>query len=371
MNNNKKLNLAAPISQTGYGQVGFNVVKELVRANVDVCLSLPNIPNSQLEKYLSLQRTGEDLALLLPLVQKFKNEFHYDSDCVGIWHQFEMQSRYGRGKLYGWPIFELNKFSEVEKHHLRYPDELIVCSKWAADIVSAELNRDAIVIPLGVDRDIFSSENFANNNATDSTIFMNCGKWEYRKGHDVLPEIFNKAFLPTDDVELWLCCNNPFLSALENRNWQNLYLDTPLGKAGKIKFFGPFGSQYELASIMSQCDCGVFPSRAEGWNLEALELLSMGKNIVITNYSAHQEFCNSKNSYLINIDNEEDAFDGKWFYGNGQWAEIENLQVDEFVGCLRFIHKNKAKTQNDEGIDTAKRFSWKNSTELLMAKVFT
>ena len=64
------------------------------------------------------------------------------------------------------------------------------------------------VIPLGVDRGIFT-ETVSNRS---ETIFFNCGKWEFRKGHDFIVEAFNEAFEPSDDVELWLMCDNPFLS---------------------------------------------------------------------------------------------------------------------------------------------------------------
>ena len=68
---------------------------------------------------------------------------------------------------------------------------------------------------------------------------------------------------------------------------------------------------------MSQTDCGVFPARAEGWNLELLEMMSCGKNVIATNYSSHTEFCNSENCMLVETTELEDAHDGKWFRGQG------------------------------------------------------
>ena len=67
---------------------------------------------------------------------------------------------------------------------------------------------------------------------------------------------------------------------------------------------------------MSKVDVGIFPSRAEGWNLEILELMSCGKHIITTNYSAHTEFCNKENALLVDIDELETAYDGKWFLGS-------------------------------------------------------
>ena len=84
----------------------------------------------------------------------------------------------------------------------------------------------------------------------------------------------------------------------------------------RIRILPRLNTHEDVAVIMSQADVGVFPSRAEGWNLEALEMLSMGKHLIITDYSAHTEFCNKDNSRLIQIDEMEDAHDGIWFHGH-------------------------------------------------------
>lgn len=123
-------------------------------------------------------------------------------------------------------------------------------------------------------------------------------------------------------------------------------------------------------SIMRQVDCGVFPSRAEGWNLELLEMMAMGKHVIATNYSAHTEFCTPVNSRLINIDNLETAFDGVFFDGQcGLWAELAQEQKDVTIEYMRDVHTLKQDGQliaNQNGIDTGKQFSWKNSAQELI-----
>ena len=91
----------------------------------------------------------------------------------------------------------------------------------------------------------------------------------------------------------------------------------------------------QVYNIMSQVDCGVFPSRGEGWNLELLEMMSAGKHVVATDYSAHTEFCTKENSGLVSISDVEPAFDGKWFFGQGNWAKIS-------------AHENESLHENDE-----------------------
>ena len=113
---------------------------------------------------------------------------------------------------------------------------------------------------------------------------------------------------------------------------------------------------------MRSIDCGIFPSRAEGWNLEILELMSAGKHIITTNYSAHTEFCNEKNSMLVTPSGLETAIDGVFFNGFGEWASLEGLE-QEFVEHMRSIYaqwkkNSKQRLVNEEGIKTANEFSW-------------
>ena len=116
---------------------------------------------------------------------------------------------------------------------------------------------------------------------------------------------------------------------------------------------------------MKQADCGVFPSRAEGWNLELLEMMACGKQVIATNYSAHTEFCDNKNTLLVDIEKLETAHDGVFFNGScGRWASIEQKQKDQIVSHMRTVYTNKKHNSlclNEEGVKTALRFSWDNS----------
>jgi glycosyltransferase involved in cell wall biosynthesis len=206
-----------------------------------------------------------------------------------------------------------------------------------------------------------------NGNPRRTTIFLNCGKWEKRKGHDVLVEAFNKAFNHSDDVELWMMCDNPFIGNV-NDQWRSLYKDSKLGN--KIRIIPRQETQEDVYKIMCLSDCGVFPSRGEGWNLEVLEMMSCGKNVITTNYSAHTEFCNNNNSKLIEIDNLETAFDGLFFDGKcGLWAEFADNQLDQLIEHMKEIHRKKQDNDlyaNLSGIETSKQLSWKKSAEELV-----
>jgi hypothetical protein len=86
--------------------------------------------------------------------------------------------------------------------------------------------------------------------------------------------------------------------------------------------------------------------------------------VIATNYSAHTEFCNRDNSYLVDIDETEKAFDGKAFNGQGNWAKIGQKQKDQTIEYMKYVCDNRIKN-NPEGIKTAKKLSWNNSANII------
>jgi len=357
------INLQTPINNLGYGVAGYNILKELYRRDNSVAL----YPIGQPEP-------AEDL-----VAQAMNNitKLNLDRPHVKIWHQHDLFQRVGRGKYFGFPIFELTEFDTRERTSMSHCDELLVCSKWARDIVRRQTDAyanggfllDQIhVVPLGVDTEIFYPNRVSNPN---KTIFFNCGKWEKRKGHDILGECFNKAFTKDDNVELWMMCENPFLKPEQKEYWEKLYKKSGLGD--KIRLIPRQQHHEDVARLMNMVDCGVFPARAEGWNLELLEMMACGKHVITTNYSAHTEFCSPVNSRLVNIENLETAFDGVFFDGKkGFWAELSCDQKDVVIEYMRDVHELKQDGLlgvNNSGVETASKFSWNNTVNKLLEAV--
>lgn len=344
------INLQTPINNLGYGVAGYNILKELYDRDSSVAL----YPIGQPE---------QDDDFIVKAMNNITN-LKLDRPHVKIWHQHDLFQSVGSGKHFGFPIFELTEFDRREKISLKHCDGMMVCSKWAAEIMERETGIRASVVPLGVDTKTFSPTRI--NNST-KTIFFNCGKWEKRKGHDIIIECFNNAFSASDNVELWMMCTNPFIGD-NNKAWQRLYKESGLGD--KIRLIPRQEHHLDVARLMNMTDCGLFPARAEGWNLELLEMMACGKHVITTNYSAHTEFCTPVNSRLVNVDNLETAFDGVFFDGSkGFWAELAKEQEDAIIHHMRDIHSLKQSGElgvNNNGIETANKFTWKNSVDKLL-----
>lgn len=350
--NTKKLNLNCAIGKTGYGITSHNIFKSLSKFDLEISLFL-------MSNQVELNGESEK-----DIIQKCVNNcanFDHLSPCLKIWHQFDLATRVGSGDYYSFPFFEVDKLKPLERVHLNSCDGIFVASRWGKKILQDNgVTSKIYVAPLAVDLDIFKHP--PKIKVDNSYIFFHIGKWEIRKGHDFLIRAFNEAFEKTDNVELWLLPHNMFLTKEEEQKWHNMVQFSKL--ADKIRIFDRVPTQHHLADFIFHGDCGVYLSRAEGWNNEILESMALNKPIIATNYSAHTEYCTPENSYLVNISETEVANDGKWFHGEGSWAKLGQQQLDESIEYMRFVYKNNIRT-NPNGLNTAKNYTWDKTAGII------
>jgi glycosyltransferase involved in cell wall biosynthesis len=358
-----KINLHCPINTLSYGLVGSNINKSLIELGHSVSLFPINEYNIECEPHFhdSVNKARTNALL-----------FDSKNICVKIYHQFALASRIGSGQYVGMPIFEMNRFTPLELNHMRSCDKLFVCSKWAKKVCDdTALLPETKVVPLGVDNNIFKP---SGNKVKIKTIFLNISKWEKRKGHDILPTVFEQAFSNNDNVELWMMCENSFLSPEEVREFEKPYKNSKL--SSKIRFIPRQPLQNQVSYIYNQAHFTIFPSRCEGWNLPALESMACGTPPIITNYSAHTEFCNEYNSLLVNFDELEEANDGKWFKPQaltnvGEWGKFTQNTIDQLIEQMRIAHSmnmtqdRKLQVLKENCITMAQKLTWENSATIL------
>jgi len=350
------INVHCPITtKTGYGISSTYITKALLQNGCKVHL-FP-IGNAEVE-------SGEDEKIVVGLFEDTILNWNQKNPCLKIWHQWDLANRIGNGKYGALVFFELNKLRQPEVVQMNNTDVTFVASEWAKKVLEDNGVKAKIVVsPLAVDTSIFKP---VLRNPNPNFTFINIGKWELRKGHDILVEAFNAAFTDKDNVELWMMNHNIFLTDQENKIWQNLYKNSKLGN--KIKIVDRVATHTQLADVIALADCGVFPARAEGWNNEILEVMAMNKPIITTNYSAHTEYCTKDNSYLVEIDKLSVANDGKWFNGFGEWADLGKNQFEQLVNHMREVY-SKGIRSNLNGLETAKKYTWNNTANIIYSEL--
>ena len=353
----RSLIFSAPMVSTGYGIAGTYFYKNLIKQDIDVSCFPIQVDNAFF--------TNEEI----DDIYNSRNRYTIEQPFLKIFHPLELSLRIGKGKYFGFPFFEIDYFSNLEKKNLQYCDTVITSSHWGKEIIEDKIkHQDVKVVPLGVDTNIFDPSKYQKPE-NSKYIFCTIGKWEVRKCHDILLSIFERAFSKDDDVELWVCAsaNNAYSDNEEIKKWEAVYSSHKL--SSKIKVIPQQATHLDIARLISLTDCGLYPSRAEGWNLELLETMAMNKPVIASNYSAHTEFCNKDNAYLVDIDNLVPAHDGKFFQGQANWAEIGTKQIDQIVEYMRYLYKNNIRS-NKNGVLTGQKFSWSNATKKLVDSVY-
>jgi glycosyltransferase involved in cell wall biosynthesis len=197
-------------------------------------------------------------------------------------------------------------------------------------------------------------------------VFLQVGKLEPRKGQRELLRAFEAAFTPDDAVRLVLHCYNPFITREAFDAGAAPFRASPMRDRITI-LSRELPTARDVAALMAGADCGVFAVRAEGWNLEALEMLAMGKTVIATDATGHTEFLTSANARLIGIDALEPAMDGAL---TGAWAAWGDAQHRQLVAHLTAVHAARQQgtlSVNVAGIETATRHSWEASADALLA----
>ena len=348
------MNLFTPIDcYTGYGITGYNIWKHLYASDPELTLFLMSRGN--------LEQSWDRESLLNSL----SKQRHYNKNlpCLKIWQAHDLLIRpLGNSKYGALVFFETDSFTIEENQGYNLVDIIFMPTKWGKEtLINNNIKTPIVVCNPGIDHQLFTNE-IPEDKDKDKYIFVNIGKWEIRKGHDVLVDIFNKAFDENDNVELWMINYNAFLPEDQNKEWYEKYKNSKLGE--KIKIYPRLPSQTSLRNLLNYTDCGIFPSRGEGWNNCATEMMAMNKPLIVTNYSAHTEYCNSDNSYLINIDELEPAVDNLWFFGDGKWAKLGDSQIDQAIEHMRYVYKNNIRS-NPNGLNTMSSYTWDKTAKIL------
>lgn len=337
---------------TSYGITGIQIVRALTKLGHKVNC----VPIGGRADYRSYPEVEKAL-------QNGQSRFDIMAPSIRLYHQFSLMENCGRGPSIGFPIFELDNFTDLEISNLFSVNRLFVCSKWAQSVIKdRKISTPTDVVPLGVDGTVFYPREIKNQN-TPFTFFFP-GKFEYRKGFDVVTTAFERAFNANDNFQVLFLPNNPFISEGDAREWVRYLTSTKFGN--KFKLVGRLESQDDVANLTRQADCVVSFSRAEGWNLPLLEALSCGVRVIATNYSGHTEFLNHDNATLIDCDGRELAFDGVFFNGAGSWLDFKDKDIDNMANALKSVY-NDGPRINAAGIETASRFSWINSAEQIVS----
>lgn len=181
-------------------------------------------------------------------------------------------------------------------------------------------------MPEGVDPIHHSpSRGILEKYASPAFTFLYIGDWSYRKGIEPLLIAYATEFKPGERVRLLLLVHYQGqdrkksekrilheLNYFKNKN--NINFSPP------IEFIFDYLPEDDLSRLYNTADCYISPSLGEAWNLPVMQAMAHELPVITTNFGGPQDYCNKKNSYLIDIE-KMDIMDDK-----------TNLHVDFYQG---------------------------------------
>ena len=278
--------------RTGYGVATVNLTAALSKL-FTVTLT-PRSPPQE-EEVLFNPAVKEAL-------ERGRTGFDYNTPSINIWHASGLQSFTGKQRI-GFPIFEGTIFKPEEVNHLINLDAIFVTSRWAARILSENIEQRLVppIFPvgLGYDPSVFfaaKTQGIQGISQFPGPRGVNIGKWEVRKGHLDLIRVLSRL---RPAMTLFCAWDNPFfpgwkqlcVQKLQDNGWQEME-STAHWRAGDchLVLTSWVETHMNYAELLRSVDFCIFPYRAEGWCLPLIEAMACGVPYIATFYSAPKEY---------------------------------------------------------------------------------
>ena len=201
------------------------------------------------------------------------------------------------------------------------------------------------VIPLGVDRTIW----YPQPHKPNKKFKLLCGGSEwFRKGLDVVLEVFNKLQLP--DAELHIKIVPPHLFAPNDLEYPNVIVHRQ------------WMTVEEERNLVSSADAFISVSRGEGFGLMPLQAISSGIPTILSDAHGHKEFSDLA-THRIPTTSVPTA-KGVW-QNMGDWDEPDQEAIAEAIKDI-YNNRDKYRKQAEQTAPQTEAFNWETSAKQLL-----
>lgn len=217
-------------------------------------------------------------------------------------HDFNPVSPVRGRRNFAYTFFEFPLGPNAAANAAKY--DVVFCgSSWCLERMQERGITNGRVLVQGVDFDVFKPQQVARNDG-EFRLFSG-GKFEYRKGQDIVIAAFKELSQRHDNMRLVTAWYNPWPGlresvkdspyikwwsvAVQQHEWALEMCALNGIDPSKVTALGQL-SQSDLAAVMNQTDLGVFPNRCEGGtNLVLMEYMACGKPVVATYGTGHTD----------------------------------------------------------------------------------
>lgn len=251
-------------------------------------------------------------------------------------------------------MFESDKLPEEWADYLNMADEVIVPSKWCAEVF-AKSGVKASVVPLGYnDRAFVYIDRPIPIESGLPFTFIHYDSFNLRKGFAEVFKAFTEEFSPDEPVRLILkTAQNAVAIPLMKSQYPNI--DTITGTL----------PEHELVDLLKQANCMVYPSRGEGFGITPLEAMATGLPAILPNEHGISEYFHSK--YMLEV-KAPDRCPGLYSRFKGQdVGKMVVADVDDLKKQMRYAYNHQAaiKELGRSASEYVKKYTYRVSAERL------
>lgn len=363
-----KINFFAPINNLGYGIHSYYTIREFEKLGNQVLLIPPFGQVSRIDKN----------------VERWLNQrVSFNKNNVGIMiFNEEYLTQFHGGIRIGFPVFELEKFTELQLACIKSCDAVFTPSKWGEGVLRAHGIRNVHVVNEGYDPDEFPVNEISEAELSEEPFtFLHVGKFETRKGTLQAIECFFQA-LENENAKLILHIHNPFIKdyvpvrdLVTRLGFTTVNNGITWRRAGlSISFTQSVDEHHQMAELYKRADFGLYPTRAEGWGLPILETLVSGIPCIVGAWTGQSEYLNEGYEmapFILNKPIRQKAQDGLWFFGDrGEW----NVPTDsELIDKIRLAYQSGRSFRKSEDWKKAlqhfRGFTWERAAHMLQDSI--
>lgn len=345
----------APLNSLSFGNVSYNLLRELYKAKINIALFPIGEPD------LSAMQPSQDFVSWLQESIKNRNKsLSLNLPTLRLWHLNGSDFLRSRNQTLI-TFYECNKPTEIEKNIAKLHNKTLFSSKFASDQFE---NSD--VFSLGFDEDFHLT---GKKYLQDRIHFGLSGKFEKRKHTEKIIKTWLKKYGNNNKYLLSCCITNPFFKP---EDMQKVIANVLEGKHySNINFIPWLKTNSEINEFLNAIDIDLTGmSGGEGWNLPAFNATCLGKWSIVLNATAHTEWANENNSILVNPNGEQPSEDGVFFKGGSEFNQGTFFTFDENE-LISAMEKSEtlARQFNMSGSILGQTFTYKRALEQILSKV--
>lgn len=345
-----------PTGHTGPAIYCQEFTRALSKAGVNVSLSA----NSPIDR----RNVPKDLLPLLDNKGK-ENDPLLSLETPLLWWKYMAYRRPFIGSIvfegdrvpYGWAVACVQE--EIDQVWCPSFHTASAIRETATGALQKEVNNIKI-IPHGYDPEIFKSRGPKTEHYDkDCFTFLFVGGWAKgfadRKGLDIVYRAFRNEFKDNEKVRLIIKITSVY-NAL-NYDPVKILSSISVAHNPKVLVIKRDVPREMLQQIYRCADVIVYPSKAEGFGMTALEGMACGTPVMTAPFGGQVDFINKDNGWIVTKGTKTAATDPVYIYDFSNWFVTD---WQEWAKKMRYVfeHRDEVKRKRKRALEDVKLWTW-------------